>query len=266
MTEVTDPAEEFAFLCRALHGSPNKSGADWLAQRFNTEPWTHEFYQVLFAIIERGYYLIDLVGRLPETEHISDQVTSNLLTILEAFNAQGLGANWNNTSARHLGPEHVSPILVLSAIIRPHVSYPKLGVEEQKEVLACVDELLVWLTDHQLVEQDFLREAMINGLKQFRFRLERLEWLGSGYAIESLKEVIGAYFALERGHVDDGSMPIVSATLKKVAEGLQDIYSKVGVAKEATDKADFLLKAYGAASLYAHANAGGIVGLLTFGG
>lgn len=266
MASVTDPAQEFALVCQSLANPSNSSGADWLASQFETEPWSREFYLVLLAIIDRGYYLIDFVEDLSGAEHIAPQIRRNVETILHAFQAQSLGGNWQHAGSGYLSAENVSPILILSALIRPHVSYPLLDDEERSELLIDVGNLIEWLEDHQLSDQDFIRQALIEGLVQFQFRLKRVRWLGYGFALESLKEVIGAYFALERGYVDDGSMPLIGAVLQKVGEGLTKIYRKAGVAKEATDRADFLLKAYGAASLYAHANAGGIAGLLTFSG
>jgi hypothetical protein len=49
-------------------------------------------------------------------------------------------------------------------------------------------------------------------------------------------------------------------------EGLRAIYTAAGVAKDAVERADFILKAYGAASMAAHVKIGGIAGLLTFSG
>lgn len=266
MAEITDPAEEFVSVCTALSRQSTVAGANWLAENFETEPWSRDFYQVLFAIVERGYYLIDLVNSIEGAEHIAPQIERNVHGILDAFKPQGLGAAWHQSGKLKLTQENIGPIQVLSALVRPKVSYPKLSEDERVEIVALVDELLGWLDDHQISEQDFIRQALIDGLLQFRFRLERVRWLGYGYAIESLKEVIGAYLALERGFVDDGSMPVVKAMLQKVGEGIKAIYASAGVAKDATDRADFLLKAYGAASMYANANTGGVAGLLTFGG
>ncbi|WP_133365034.1 hypothetical protein [Qipengyuania sediminis] len=266
MVEITDPAEEFALVCKALANSTNATGADWLASQFDVDAWSKEFYLILFAIIERGHYLIEFVEDLPSAAHISDQVRSNIEGLLQGFRLEHLSGSWQSYGAPHLTAANVSPILVLSAIIRPHVSYPRLSDEERETLLTEVGTLTDWLEEHQLQEQDFIRQALIEGLIHFHFRLKRVRWLGYGFALESLKEVIGAYMALERSYVDDGSMPMVGALLQKVSEGLKRIYDIAGVAKETTDRADFLLKAYGAASLYAHANAGGVAGLLTFGG
>jgi hypothetical protein len=262
---LTDPAEEFAALCVSLRGGTNQTGAQWLADRFETDPWSKEFYQVLFAIVERGHYLIELVENLDGAEHIKSHVQTNLKHILGAFNAQSLNANWKQVSQNSLGQDNVGPIAILSAVVRPNVCYPMLDEAERSEVLDLTHNLLEWLSDHQLSEQDFIRQALIDGLTEFNFRLQRVEWLGFGYTLEGLRDVIGAYFALERGHNDEVEMPLVGATLKKVSEGLSKIYEKAGVAKDATETADFLLRAYGAAALYTNGNAGGVAGLLTFG-
>jgi len=129
-----------------------------------------------------------------------------------------------------------------------------------------VQRTLGFLRDHQLERQDFIRQALIEGLEQFIFRLERLRWLGWGYSLEALKDVIGAYFALERGFDTEGGDQIMDATLRKVAGALRSIYSKAGAAKDVVETSDFFLKAYGAAAIYLNTSSGGVSGLLTFGG
>lgn len=266
MPDITDPAFEFAELCRSLRADTKMPGAELLAKKFKTEPWSREFYQILFAIVERGHYLDGLVEKIAGAEHIATMVQSDIRTILQAFNAKALGVSWSHANTNFLGEDRVRSISILSAVVRPHVSYPKLSEDECEQVIEQVDQLLIWLKEHQISEQDFIRQALIDGLSQFRTRLERVQWLGYGYAIEGLRDVIGAYFALERSFIDDQSMPVVEATLKKMSEGLKSIYNHIGVAKDAVEKADFLLKAYGAAALYTNANVGGIAGLLTFEG
>ena len=88
---------------------------------------------------------------------------------------------------------HINPIKTLSYQIRQKVSYPKLDEDDRKELLAVVSELIEWLKEHQLKEQDFIRQAIVEGLEQFRFRLERFEWLGWGYTLGSLRDVVAAY-------------------------------------------------------------------------
>ncbi len=138
-------------------------------------------------------------------------------------------------------------------MIRPHQSYPKLDDAERDDLLAAVDQLLHWLNEHQLAEQDFIRQALIDGLTRFRFRLARIQWIGWGYTLESLREVIGAYFALERGTPIDGSATSAQAALKLVRDLVATVYEKTKFAKDVIETGEFMLKAYGATTLVGNA-------------
>lgn len=266
MADLTDPAEEFASLCRALSPATDKKGVDWLAEKFETEAHSFEFYQILFSIIDRANYLTQITAQIPAAAHIAPQINKNIARILLAFRAPHLAAAWKTHGSPYLQEDNVGPISILSAVIRNHVSYPALEEQERADLLQHVGDLLKWLEEHQLSEQDFIRQALIDGLRQFEFRVQRLQWLGWGYTLQSLKDVISAYMALERGYSDENEMPVVAATLKKVGDTLKAIYTTAGVAKDTVERADFILKAYGAASLVVHAKVGGIAGLLTFAG
>lgn len=266
MTELTDPALEFATLCRTLRPAADTKGAEHLAAMFNTDPHSHEFYQIIYTILDRANYLRLLISDIPEARHVASEINGNISGIVRAFQVSGLAGQWKTYGTPFLQENNVGPIMGISPLVRLKVSYPSLSEEEWASILQDTKKLIGWLEGQQLVEQDFIRQALINGLQLFVFRIERIKWLGWGCALQSLKDVIAAYMALERGYVDDGSMPIVGAMLKKVGDGLRTIYAKAGVAKDAVDRADFILRAYGAASLVAHAKAGGVVPLLTFGG
>lgn len=151
---------------------------------------------------------------------------------------------------------------MLSPLLRPKVAYPKLSPEEIEETVAEVDELIAWLSDRQLRDQDFIRQAIIDGMKQFKFRLERIGWLGWGYTVSSLRDVVGAYLALERGTASEVNSPDNGAVLKKVLGTLQHIYAKAVTAKEGYETADFLLKMYGVAALTAQ-SIGSVAGFLS---
>ena len=132
-----------------------------------------------------------------------------------------------------------------SAFLRVHVSYPSLSEEERLEIADTVKTLIAWLKEHQLEENDFIRQSLIEGLESFLFRIQKLDWLGWGYALESLQSVIMAYVALERGGVDQNIQPNTAAVLKRVGSGLKKCFELIGVSKDVYEKADFALKAYG---------------------
>jgi hypothetical protein len=160
-----------------------------------------------------------------------------------------LNNQWSHAQENFISATHVGPIRALSAQVRGLYAWPKLNDAEIKEVLDLADELVTWLTAHQLKEQDFVRQALIEGLEAFRFRLQRVGWFGWGYTIRSLRDVIGAYMALERGTPDLSASPDAAAVLQKVRAGISSIFEKIKLAKDVTDVADFTLRAYGATTL-----------------
>ncbi|SDO74429.1 hypothetical protein SAMN05192530_11235 [Aureimonas jatrophae] len=133
---------------------------------------------------------------------------------------------------------------------------------EREELIGQVTELMDWLHEHQLVENDFIRQALIEGLGHLLFRLERFRWLGGGYTLASLREVIAAYMLLERQGLDAARNPDAAAVLSKVATLIEAVYGKLEKTKTAYETGDWLLKAYGAASL-AQTAVPAIEGLLT---
>ena len=138
---------------------------------------------------------------------------------------------------------------MLSVTIRNDYHLVKLSDEEIADLVGEIDDLTAWLREQQVRDLDFIRQTLIDGLTQVRFRLERIGWLGIGYVLASLKEVIGAYMALERGTVDVNAEPVSAAILQKTSGLLTKIYEKIQTVKSVSESADFLLKAYVAADL-----------------
>ena len=150
---------------------------------------------------------------------------------------------------------------MISPIIRSKVSYPKLDEDELNDVMDAVSEFLTWLTEHQLANQDFIRQAIIDGMRQFQFRVNKIKWTGWGYTIQSLKDVIAAYKMLEGAVPNPSTAPDAEAVLKKGAKFFVRVFETIGVAKGTVEKADFLLRAYGAIGLIQHGTT--VAGLLT---
>lgn len=259
----TDPARELVDLCTKLYSGVGTRGDTFLAEVFGVPAWSKEFYQIVFSIIERADYLVAIVNELPLDDDFKREAAAHVDAIKQAFGPSGLMNAWNQFGTRALAAENVQPIKMLAAMVRQKVSYPKLSTEEVTELLAEVDELLDWLMGHQTKEQDFIRQAILEGLHQFRFRLERVGWVGWGYTLDSLREVIGAYMALERGLPTKGADPVAEAILLKVGVLVKDFYEKTKFFKEAVETGDFMLRAYGAVSLLRQGS--GISGLLTSG-
>lgn len=252
MVTMTDPARELAEMCEALSAQSNKRGDEHLASFFSVRPWSPEFYQILFCIVERISSLMALVDLLEMDSDLKKRAISHLEILSGAFHLNAISNIWNpqGPGFQLLRREDTAAVMMLSPQIRTKISYPKLSDAELKDILALVDELSGWLGEQQLIEQDFIRQSIIEGLSNFRFRLERIKWLGWGYTLESLREVVGAYLALERGLQNSSvEQPNAEAILKKVGKFLEEFYEKTEIAKGLIGTGDMVLRIYGALSM-----------------
>lgn len=259
---LTDPARELAELCTALGGVSTAAGDDHLASLFEVSPWSTEFYQIMACIVERAENLIRIVNGLDIDEDFKGEAIVHISMVKAAFAKNPLIHAWNaqGQGSTLLSGSNIQPIKMLSPLVRAKVSYPKLSDVDVQVILAETAEFEDWLIEHQIAEQDFIRQALIDGLKQFRFRMTKIQWLGWGYTFGSLRDVIAAYKLLETT-VDPITNPDAEAVLRKSASFFVKIFAKVGVAKETVEKADFLLRAYGAINLVQQGTS--VAGLLT---
>jgi|JI10StandDraft_1071094.scaffolds.fasta_scaffold375151_2 hypothetical protein len=262
LAKKTDPAAELAQLLDSLSGHSDVIGSQWLATKFGVEEWSLDFYQIIFSIIQRIEGIRGMLASLEGFEHLRSDIEGHLDALKLAFTTTGLQVAWVSYGANHVNRSNIQPLKMCSAFLRAHISYPDLSIEERDQVIYTVNDLLKWLLEHQLEENDFIRQAIIEGLEQFLFRIERLEWLGWGYSLESLKSVVMAYIALERGFSGEATTPNTGAALKKVGAGLKAVFEVVGVSKDIVERADFALKAYGVICLTLQ-GASIISGLLT---
>lgn len=262
MATTTDLALELASLCDKLSVRHGAAGDAFLAEKFSVQPWTVEFFQIIHSIVARTHSLEDQLKSLNLNELVLADAANHLSHIRQAFTKEALMRGWDGVGVTLVGPLHSSPIRMLSGALKEEHRYPDLTPEERVEVSELVDELLGWLREKQLSERDFVRQSLIEGLEAFKFRLDRLDWFGWGYSIESLREVIAAYMALERG-LDPVANPDAGAVLKKTAGFLQSVFGYAEKGKKVADTADWIVDCYRYVSLVAPAASGYIAGLLT---
>ncbi|MBX7488852.1 hypothetical protein K3177_10035 [Qipengyuania sp. GH25] len=243
MAELSDPALELAALCDRLNLAHQTRGDQFLASTFEVDPWSPEFFQILGSITTRTVALSRLLKSIGANEAVLTGAENHLTQIRGAFSHAGLSNHWKNHGQRCVSAEHSSPIRMLSPAIPSEYSFPNLTPEEVTELLGLTQTLLEWLKEAQLGERDFIRESLIEGLENFRFRLERLDWFGWGYSIESLREVILAYLTLERG-IDMNANPEIGALLKRTGKLLKAVFGHAERAKGAWETGDWLLSAY----------------------
>jgi hypothetical protein len=264
MAIVTDPARELVELCEKIAVESNLIGDEFLADHFRVEPWSKNFFQILFCISERIDFLIEIIKSLDHDEDFKQDAVAHVSAIKGAFRRQALQTPWQmqhgEAGPRFLRREYISALKMLSPQVRQKVSYPKLDRADIDQIKEEVKTLLGWLQEQQLMEHDFIRQTIITGLESFAFRIDRIEWLGWGYTLESLREVIGAYYALQGNIPHDNSAPVAEALLRKVEVLVRNVYEKASIAKDAVETGEFMLKAYGAYNLILPQ---GISGLLT---
>lgn len=249
-TSLTDPARELAEVCQRLYAPhESRAGSTFLAEQFGVVPYSKDFYQIIFSIIDRIEFLKNVIADLElDPDHKSEAlIHADALTT--AFNNGGLQNSWHNNGSTSLSPLNVQPIKMLSPMVRSKISYPRLSDEDAEKLELEVAELAGWLKKHQLSKQDFIRQSIIEGLEQFLFRLDKMQWLGYGYTIASLREVIAAYMALDRNSLDPNEQPIESAILHRTATVIKSAYSYIARAKDYKENYDFILTAFNATSV-----------------
>jgi hypothetical protein len=260
---LTDPARELAELCTTLSRHSSSPGDEHLASHFEVGVWSSEFYQIIACIVERADSLISITQELDLDDDVKAEAITHIAMIKAAFNRNALTNIWSQQGygAAILSGNNVQTIKMLSPLIRARISYPKLSPDDVQSILNETTEFERWLLDHQLVEQDFIRQAMLDGIKQFKFRLAKTRWLGWGYTFQSLKDIVAAYKLLETSVISPQTNPDAEAVLRKGASFFVKVFGTIGVAKETVERADFLLRAYGAISLVQHGTS--VAGLLT---
>lgn len=193
MASVTDPAYELGEIAQKLcHGS-SKTGEVFLAERFGVAPWSTEFVLILSCIYQR----IDLVARSIQRDDVDlefQETAQKVLTNFKGgFTSASLRNAWHNAGGGLTAMKDSEHALkMMSSTVRQRVSYPKLTGEEVAEFLDLSSAYLEALRDAS-DEPDFVRQAIVDGVIKFRFQLEHLGWMGAGYVLESLRELMFVY-------------------------------------------------------------------------
>lgn len=243
---LTNPALEFADTCAKLSVLRKEKGEQVLAELFGVTAWSTDFLDIIAALSRRGDDIVRIIeGMKDDDEGHRNELIAHVRQIQRAVSPAGLQNAWEISVKTYLAPQFVGPIKALSFSIRPYLSYPKLGSEEVAELTAVVEELLGWLREHQLHEQDFIRQALIEGLDQFVLRLDRLEWVGWGYTLESLREVIHAYTVLELGFPDPQESSTAAAMLKMTRLAIRTLLDKTANLKTDVETIGWALAALG---------------------
>lgn len=263
MSKISDPIREYTDLCIFVRANSSQSaGADMLAAAFQVQAWSADFMLILATIYQR----IDALQAMIEATELDEDIQATAKSCLKntrvAFADYGLRNQWQQSVQNYLSDTHLAPLRMLSAYIRISNGYTVPDGEELAELAAEIETLITWLSDIQLTDKDFIRAALIEGLQGFLFRIQRVGFFGWPGTFESLKAVVTAYMALERGMPDPNASPPYEAAVKKVGDFLIKALERVKSTKEVVEVGDWLLRGYGALQAIGHAQPA-ISGLLT---
>lgn len=249
---LTDPAKELAETLNLLAAEPNVTISEKIARGANVKIWTPDFFRILFEITNRIDLVASKIRDLPMDEDLRQDALRSVSNIRSVFASSGILDQYNNEIKNTITGSNATVLKMLSMVIREQVSYPLLDSEARQAVLEECVTLQNWLTDLQSEDRDFIRQALIEGLDSFIFRLERLEWLGHGFVLDGLKEVIQAYLSVQGARVvDDSGAELQDAILAKTKASIFRVLKAFDLAKDTSERADWALRAYGAVAALA---------------
>lgn len=249
--KMTNPARDLIDLCAyatsdtSLHSDDSQ---DALAAVFGVGKWSKEFFAILEEITKRIEHLRLVIAELELDEDLAEAVEGEINAICKLFETE----HWSykfEARTDEVSPENLRMIRLIEPRIASIQQYPAISDEERAVLCDDIDQLILWLSDRQMQQNDFIREALIKGLQEMRFAIDKMRFFGWAYAAASLRGVIAAYMALERMEVSPANTPDAEAVLKKVRGFCEDFYSRMKMAKDFGEVADFSLRLYGAASL-----------------
>jgi hypothetical protein len=240
MTAITDPARELAEIAARLTKGSNKPGEVFLAEEFGVERSSTEFFKVITCILARA----DRVGAIIEQSNMDKDHQDNALNDLTRFKGGFTGASlaqrWDQFGLNNVR-DHGRPIQYLSPVVRQRECYPKLSDEEVAEFLTLIDQYLAEIRKSD-EGPPFVRQSIVDGLTAFRFQLQMIGWMGSGYTMAAFREVMIAYEAA--AHYGGQSNPDAFAFLKGLGNIVSTFKKKADEAKSWTDTAEAVWKFY----------------------
>jgi hypothetical protein len=166
MTKTSDPARDFTDLCLRLRSKPVKtSGASFLASEFEVTLWATDFMLILASIHQRIDALSSMIGETDLDQDLKRTASSCLEAIRRAFAIDGLTNQWEHTVLNVLNDAHLTPVRMTSAYVRLLSGYEVPDDAELSDIIHEIETLIIWLSDNNLTDKDFIREALIEGLQ-----------------------------------------------------------------------------------------------------
>jgi len=219
--------------------------------------------QIVSEINYRFKKLIDTISSLDLDQEQKVLANAAAHQIGQHFSIESLSSLTLGQLQGALDYQEVRVIKMISPVLRAqNFSYPKIDVFLIDQLLTDVELILTWLKTQQDNDWDVVRHALIDGLESFYFKIQYFDIFGWPGAVTELREVIVAYFALERAGIDPINHPLEAAIVSRTFSTLKSAFEKLKMAKDIVETGETMLKWYGAAM--AIVQGGAVVsGLLT---
>ena len=262
MATLTDPARELGEIAKRLASGADAKGAKFLADAFGVTVWSTSFFKIISCILARADLVGDIVRRSDMDEDHIEQAIEEIDGFKSAFAGSSLLNSWNNAGQGvTLMQQHGRPIQFMSPSVRKVVSYPQLSEGEVEELIVLIDR---YLDEISAIEEEhaFVRQAIFDGLTRFRFQLKHMGWMGSGYVLETFREVMWVYEVAQQDQASNEN-PDAVAALRALGVIVSKVKEHIKTAKGWADAGQSVWKAYQLGSavvsplLIAHQASGG---------
>lgn len=241
MATLTDPARELADLAERIKAPSKHRGEAYLAEMFEADPHDANFSRIITCILERAELVEAIVSQSSMDSDHQQSVLSELVRFREFFTPMHLTAAWlQNTQGEFAGC--IRALQLLSPLVRTHTSYPRLTSDEVSEFIQLIDTYIGEVQANSDTPA-FVRQAITDGLYAFRFQLQEIGWLGSGYALSAFRQVMMTHDLIQHD-LQAQQNPDAEAALRGLFSILTRFKKKVDEAKGWSDTAQSMFSAY----------------------
>lgn len=155
----------------------------------------------------------------------------NALANLEsAFGPASLARPWAQAAKAHYSDEKYAPLRSIPPSLRREFPTIRLSDQEKDLIHGEAENLLNWLESHQLTDFSVQRMLMVQGLRDFKRRLDWYKWVGFEYTFEPLLAVLASASSIE-------ASDIKTEEKTEFLKAIQNFWDHVGPTLQTTAKA-----------------------------
>ncbi|MEG3180427.1 hypothetical protein [Sphingomonas sp. LT1P40] len=241
MATLTDPARELADLAERIKATSKKRGDAYLAEMFDVDTHDANFARIITCILERTELVESIVEKSTMDSDHQETVLAELVRFRQFFTPAQLANHWLQGSQGEF-TGCIRALQLLSPMVRNHTSYPRLSAAEVSEFIGLIDAYLGEIRENQDLP-NLVRQSISDGMYAFRFQLQEIGWLGSGYALAAFRQIMMSCELIQRD-IQGQHNPDAEAALRGLATILKQFKAKVDEATGWTDTGQSVFSAY----------------------